>query len=372
MRFGFLSTYPPTRCGLATFTRSLAHAVAGRHPDRATVVRVLDEAEAPEPAPESNVRIAATLRAGDAASLQNTARALNRCDVVVVQHEYGIYGGPDGAEVLDVLEALRVPVIAVLHTVLPQPSPGQRRVLERVVELATATVVMTERARETLQASFRADRDKVLVIPHGATVAPRHSLSHRSPSPTILTWGLIAPGKGIERGIAAFAALRDRGVDARYVIAGQTHPKVLAHAGEAYRESLVALAHELGVAASVQFVNRYLTPEDLAGLLSAADAVLLPYDSHEQATSGVLVEALAEGAPVVATAFPHAVETLTGTAGIAVPHDDVHAMTLALERVLQRSEARRASRRSGSGLSWPEVADRYLELAERLRAERAA
>ncbi|KAF2417143.1 glycosyltransferase [Microbacterium sp. B35-30] len=372
MRFGFLSTYPPTRCGLATFTRSLAFALIDPRSASASVVRVLDPDEKMASPAEAGVRIVSALRPGDAGSRAEAARALNRCDAAIVQHEYGIYGGADGDEVLAVLEALRVPVITVLHTVLPQPSSGQRRVLEAAVELSTAAVVMTEHARETLLAHFRVSPEDVHVIPHGATALPRHSAHRRGASPTVLTWGLIAPGKGLERGIRAIAWLRKRGVDATYVIAGQTHPKVLAHSGEAYRESLIGLARDLGVEASVRFVNTYLSSDDLAALLGAADAVLLPYDSKDQATSGVLAEALAAGVPIVATAFPHAVETLTGSAGIAVPHDDLDAMTSGLERMLALGEDRRASRRGGSGPTWSEVAELYLDLAERLRAERAA
>lgn len=372
MRFGYLSTYPPTKCGLATFTRSLAVALIDSHPAPADIVRVLEPDEEITSPPEAGVRIASALRARDADSRAEAVRALNRCDAVIVQHEYGIYGGADGDEVLTVLGRLRVPVITVLHTVLKQPSHGQRRVLERVVELSTAAVVMTDHAHETLLTHFRVDRAKVHVIPHGAAVLPRHSVHRRTATPTILTWGLIAPGKGLERGIRAFARLRESGVDAAYVIAGQTHPKVIAHSGEAHRESLVALAGELGVEASVRFVNEYLSPEDLAALLGAADAVLLPYDSREQATSGVLAEALAAGVPVVATEFPHAVETLTGSAGVAVPHDDLDAMASGLERMLQLGDDSRVSRRDGWGPSWSEVAERYWNLAERLRAERAA
>ncbi len=372
MRFGFLSTYPPTRCGLATFTQSLALAMTRSPSVQTVVVRVLDPGESPDAADDPGVRIAATLRAGDADSPAAAARVLDSCDAVIVQHEYGIYGGVDGAEVLAVLDALRVPVITVLHTLLHQPSPGQRRVLERVVASSAAAVVMTERARETLLTHFRVDGAKVYVIPHGAAAVPRHSVHRRGPSPVLLTWGLIAPGKGLERGLRAFAALRERGLDASYIIAGQTHPKVLAHSGEAYRDSLLDLARELGVEASVRFVNEYLSPEDLGVLLDAADVVLLPYDSREQATSGVLAEAVAAGVPVVATSFPHAVETLTGRAGVAVPHDDLDAMAAGIERMLRLDDDRRASRRDGFGPTWAGVADRYLELAERLRAERAA
>ena len=372
MRFGFLSTYPPTRCGLATFTRSLAVAMTDPPSERSIVVQVLDPGEEMGFSADADVRIASALRPGDTASQAEAARVLNRCDAAIVQHEYGIYGGIDGDEVLAVLGSLHVPVITVLHTVLAHPSPGQRRVLEHVVGRSTAVVVMTEHARETLLAHFRVDSAKVHVIPHGAAVLPGHSLHRRAASPMILTWGLIAPGKGLERGLRAFARLRGRGIPARYVIAGQTHPKVLAHSGEAYRESLVSLARDLEVEASVRFFNEYLSPHSLAGLLSAADAVLLPYDSKEQATSGVLAEALAAGVPVVATAFPHAVETLAGSAGVAVPHDDLDAMTAALERILRFDDGSRASRRIGSGPSWSDVGARYLDRAERVRSEWAA
>ncbi|MFF2488429.1 glycosyltransferase [Microbacterium sp. NPDC058062] len=372
MRYGFLSTYPPTRCGLATFTRSLAVAMAEPPARRSEVVRVLDTGEEPAAPNEHGVRVTGVLRAAHPQRHADAARALNRCDAVVVQHEYGIYGGNDGDQVLAVLASLRVPVITVLHTVLQQPSPGQRRVLERVVGLSTAAVVMTERARATLLSHFRVESSKVHVIPHGAAVLPRHSVHRRGATPAILTWGLIAPGKGLERGLRAFAGLRRRGVDATYVIAGQTHPKVLAQSGEAYRDTLLQLARDLEVETAVRFVNEYLSPEDLAAHLGAADAVLLPYDSKEQATSGVLAEALAAGVPVVATAFPHAVEALTDSAGVAVPHDDLDAMTAGLERVLQLGDDRLASRRDGSGPTWSEVAERFLDLAERLRAERAA
>lgn len=372
MRFGFLSTYPPTRCGLATFTRSLAVAVADSSGTPSVVVRVLDPGEEMPPPAEAGVRIATGLRAGDAAGHAAAARALNRCDAAIVQHEYGIYGGTDGDEVLAVLGLVQVPVITVLHTVLHHPSLGQRRVLERVVDLSSAAVVMTEGARDTLLTHFRVDSGKVHVIPHGAAGLPGHAVHRRGASPAILTWGLIAPGKGLERGLRAFAGLRARGVDATYFIAGQTHPKVLAHSGEAYRESLIGLARELEVETAVRFINEYVSAEDLARLLGAADAVLLPYDSKEQATSGVLAEALAAGVPVVATAFPHAVETLTGSAGVAVPHDDLDAMISGLERALSLGDESRASRRDGAGPSWSQVAERYLDLAERLRAERAA
>ena len=373
--YGFISTYPPTRCGLATFTRSLAHALAGPR-DAASIVRMLDEQEDGGPLADDVCRLAAEIRMDDPASDRAAARALRDCDVVIVQHEYGIFGGPDGEDVIRMLEALAVPAIVVFHTILPAPSPNQKRVLERVASLATAVVVMTDHALETLAARYDVDLSRVTVIPHGVMKTSVRGTHEPGAVPRVLTWGLLSPGKGLERGIRALALLRMRGVRAEYIIAGQTHPKVRASSGEAYRESLAGLARALGVEDSVQFVDRYLTDEDISGMLEAADAVLLPYDSHEQATSGVLVEAVAAGVPVVATAFPHAIELLTGTVGAAVPHDDLAGMADALERILtaeqQGSVSLSGQVRGALGLTWPEAAARFATLAGRLQTERAA
>ena len=375
-RFGFVSTYPPTRCGLATFTRSLARALTGPRDAPASIVRMLDPGEDAGLVPEDAGRVVAVVRTDDTDAHRAAARALGDCDVVIVQHEYGIFGGDDGEDVIGLLEALDVPSIAVLHTVLPSPTANQRRVLERVAALATAVVVMTDHALETLVANYDVGAARVSVIPHGVVQTADPSLHHRGTVPRILTWGLLSPSKGLERGIRAVALMNMRGFTAEYVIAGETHPKVRAHSGEEYRESLAGLARALGVRRSVEFVDEYMTDEALGELLGSADAVLLPYDSHEQATSGVLVEAVAAGVPVVATAFPHAIELLSDGAGIVVPHDDLDGMAAALESVLTADRASSglpdARPREGAGLSWPQVATRYAALAGRLRAVQAA
>ncbi|MCR8669942.1 glycosyltransferase [Agrococcus sp. HG114] len=375
--FGIVSTYPPTRCGIATFAESLATALVGVERSGASIVRVLD---APEPRPERSatprIRIVGDLVAGDVASVGRAARALAACDVAIVQHEYGIYGGTDGDEVLRLLEALRVPSVVVLHTVLRSPTASQRAVLERVCALADAVVVMTAAARDVLASGYAVQQEKVTVIPHG--IAPWTSASAPRPrdGTRVLTWGLIGPGKGLEWGIRAIADVRRSIPDAEYRILGQTHPKVLAHEGERYRERLVALVDELGLHEAVSLEAEYATGPRLAAAVAAADAVLLPYESRVQVTSGVLVEALAAGAPVVATAFPHALELLGGGAGIVVPHDDPAAIARALTTVLgDRALAERmgaaASRRAGS-MSWSNVAARYRRLADRVLDARAA
>ncbi|MET0781521.1 MAG: glycosyltransferase [Microbacterium sp.] len=384
--FGFLSTYPPTRCGLATFTEALAGALAAGGARNSTIVRVLDEPEAGrDPVIVGRVPTTSELISGDRASLRGAVRALDAADVAIVQHEYGIYGGRDGDEVVDLLRALDSPAIVVLHTVLASPSAHQRSVLEAVCELAAIVVVMTENARDILLRSYRVDAADVRVIPHGVPVqqtfpAPSiftssSSIGHRAPK-RVVTWGLISPGKGLEWGIRAIAELGDVSPAVQYVIAGQTHPKVLAHEGERYRDSLVHLIAELGLTDTVTLDDRYLDARQLAQLVSTADVVLLPYDSRDQATSGVLVEAIAAGVPVVATGFPHAVELLAGGAGLIALHEDPQSMANGIRTIVQTEQTqqrmRDAALRDTRASSWPVVADQYRSLARGIAAARAA
>ena len=364
--FGILSTYPPTVCGLATFTAALAR---GLEANGAVVglVRVADDATASDP------RILAELRDNSPTSVMDAADSLNACDIAIIQHEYGIYGGRDGDDVLEVMSQLNVPSIVVAHTVLLDPTAHQRRVLESVAEMASAVVVMTDAARSRLVTRFDVDASKVVTIPHGAAMPPARDGRDRSASPVILTWGLIGRGKGIEWAIDAMMELQDLTPRPSYVIAGRTHPKVLAYEGEAYRDMLVERARTNGVSASVSFDPGYRDLPSLMELIQSAAVVVLPYDSRDQVTSGVLVDAIAAGRPVVATAFPHAVELLSSGAGIVVPHGDPSALADAVRRVLtdpglavsMSDEAARLAPRLG----WRAIAGRYGDLAERtLRA----
>jgi glycosyltransferase involved in cell wall biosynthesis len=379
--FGFLSTYPPTQCGVATFSAALLkHLTRQGSGDRAGVVRIVDAAQ-----PAVYPDVVAQLVNGSPDGPAVVARVLNGFDVAVVQHEYGIYGGRDGADVLHVLAELSVPAIVVLHTVLSAPSPHQRQVLERIADAAAAIVVMSGTAARRLSESYLVDARKVSVIPHGAPGIRRLSppasfdpFTAPTPArrrPTILTWGLFGPGKGIEWAIEAFAALDGIDPAPRYLIAGRTHPKVLARDGEAYRDSLRARAQALGVAADVEFDPAYRNTPALTDLVRQADVVLLPYDSTEQATSGVLIEAVAARRPIVATRFPHAAELLADGAGLLVPHRDVAAMTEALHAVLTRpglaASMTAASGRIAPDLEWSAVADSYRALAASLIGARA-
>lgn len=368
--FGFLSTYPPTRCGLATFTEALAGAMTVAGSLAPTVVRVLDSREI-RPAPPVIGRISpeAALIAGDRMSMRAALRALNRCDVAIIQHEYGIYGGADGEEILPLLRALATPAIVVLHTVLVSPTAHQRSVLETVCRLADAVVVMTENASAILRRTYNVKHDKVRVIPHGVPVAVEPPSTRRSSTNRVLTWGLISQGKGLEWGIRAIAELRDRGVEVEYVIAGQTHPKVVAHEGERYRRSLESLIRELGLHNAVTLDNRYLDAPSLAELIASADVVMLPYESRDQAASGVLVEAVAAGVPVVATGFPHAVELLGRGAGLIADYDSPHSLASAVHQILgadgTAEQMRQVALRETQDTTWPAVAAQYRLVAAR-------
>jgi polysaccharide biosynthesis protein PslF len=371
-RLGFVSTYPPTHCGLATFTAALFGELVTRGGDSGQVIRLVET-----PQPRAGSEVAGELVADDPASVLRAAAILNDADVAIVQHEYGIYGGADGEQILPLLENLRVPSIVVLHTVLTTPTAHEREVLERVIGLADAVVTMTVTARERLARSYAVDLGKVSVIPHGAPPARASRLpTFRSVEPTVLTWGLIGPGKGIEWGIAAMASLRELVPAPRYLVAGQTHPKVLAREGETYRLGLQQQIRELGLGGRVSLDGHYRHAEALAELVAGADIVLLPYDSTDQVTSGVLIEAVAALKPVVATRFPHAVELLSDGAGILVPHRDPEAIAAALRvMVTQRGVTAgmtRAASATAPGLLWPAVAQRYRDLAGRLMHARVA
>jgi polysaccharide biosynthesis protein PslF len=369
--YGFLSTYPPTQCGLATFNAALATHLntAGS----AGVIRLLasDNVAGGIALDRAAPRVVHTWHTDAPSGWRAAANALNRFEVAVIQHEYGIYPGDAGAEVLPLLRALRVPSIVVLHTVLSSPDSLQRSVLERLAAEADAVVTMTDTARQRLLAGYAVDPRKIAVIPHGAgshSSAPREDHDR----PHLLTWGLLGPGKGIEWALRALALLRDEKVMPVYTVAGRTHPKVLEQHGDVYRESLQALAAELGVSDAVRWADVYLDDAALSRLIRSADVVLLPYDSTEQVTSGVLIEAVGADVPVVATEFPHAVELLADGPGLLVPHQDPEAMASAIHHLLTEPglAGRLTGLTGGPTLRWPAVAARYQALAARLLADR--
>lgn len=363
--FGILSTYPPTQCGLATFSAALVEALQSPR-DSVGVIGLVDVLDVHRP-PEVRHQWVR----GQAGGAAVAAAKLNAYDVVLVQHEYGIFGGPDGSDVLDVVRAVEAPVVVVLHTVLVTPTLRQKAILDELVLLADTVVTMTHTAMDRLVANYRVDPAKVRVIPHGAADTRSHpvrAVGGDGP-PVVLTWGLIGVGKGIEWGISAMAALRDIDPTPSYHVVGETHPKVVEREGERYREALQSSARALGVEDLVTFDGRYLATGELQSLVQEADVVLLPYDSRDQVTSGVLVEAVTAGKPVVSTAFPHAVELLSSGAGILVPRQDPAAIAAALRRVLTEpglaQEMAAEADRIAPALLWSAVAEQYRDVAAR-------
>ncbi len=370
--YGFLSSAPPTPCGLATFTAALATNLE-QLSNTVSLVRVLDDETSIRSA---RVPIIGELIASDPRTIESATQALNRCDVVIVQHEYGLYGGEDGEDLLEVLYGLHVPVIAILHTVLSQPSSHQRDILNEVIKAVDAVVVMTHSAQRTLESVFRRGTTPIHVIAHGAVVGNR-TLRHFGESrPIVLTWGLIGPGKGIEWVIDAMKELKDITPQPLYIIAGRTHPKVFAQQGERYRQMLRQRVIDNGVSHLVTFDDTYRDVVSLTSLIESADVVVLPYDSKDQATSGVLVDAVAAGRPVVATSFPHAIDLLKSGAGLVVPSGDAHAIATSIRRVVEDSELAadmaREARRLASQLDWRAVAVEYSNLSDSLFFQESA
>jgi glycosyltransferase involved in cell wall biosynthesis len=309
VKTAFVSTYPPQRCGIATFTSDLALAVGDRE------IVALQPPEKPGFYP---VEVSRRVARDVPADYLSAARWIDSrpFDVVSLQHEYGIWGGPDGAYVLDFIDALSTPVVATLHTVLQNPTPSQQRILSELVHLAAETVVMSSAAASLLTNSYGIDPTRLEIVPHGVpqialaapdSVKPQLGLAGHT---VILSFGLLGPGKGYESAIAAMPAVVRADPTALYVIVGATHPDLLRRDGEAYRNQLARLAASLGVGDRVRFVGRYVAASEIAMWLTAADIFVTPYPNLEQIVSGTLSYAMGAGKAIVSTPYACASELL--------------------------------------------------------------
>ncbi len=375
-RIAWIGDYVPRRCGIATFTRDLRCAVAAHLPIAACPVVAMNDGPAGHDYP---AEVAFECRDDDPAAYRRAADFLNLLepDVVSLQHEYGIYGGPSGSHVLGLLQRLRSPVHTTLHTVLARPSPQQREVLADVVRLSARVAVMTERGRTLLHEVYGVPADRVDVIPHGIPemefIDPnfhkdRFGVAGRS---VLLTFGLLSPGKGIEQAIAALPAIVARHPDVVYLVLGATHPHLLRTEGERYREDLVRHAADLGVERHVVFHDRYVEMPELIAFLGAADVYLTPYLHEDQITSGTLAYAFGCGKAVISTPYWHARELLAEGPGVLVPFRDPAAIAAAVVDLLTDDVRRHAIRKQafllGRDMVWPRVAARYAEAFRRAR-----
>ena len=360
MRVGVISTYPPRACGIGTFSRDLRDALlAADGVSAVDIAAVVRDDDVEDPA-EVVTRIHQDQRGDYAAA----ARVLERRgdDVVVIQHEYGIFGGNEGAHILSLAEGLRQPMVLTLHTVLSAPSVRQAETLRALCGLATLVCVFTETARRMILAARLAAPERVRVVPHGGPpelLPQARSSGPRTDRLVLATFGLISPGKGIEIAIAAMPAIVARHPTALYVIAGQTHPEVAKLHGEEYRISLERLARDLGLSEHVVFDDRFLELDDLSSMLADTTIYLTPYRSREQIVSGALTFAIVAGCATVSTPYYYAEDLLASGAGELVPFDDPAALADAVTGLLEDPErlerARAEAIAVGSELAWPQV-----------------
>ena len=369
-RIAFVSTYPPRRCGIATFTADLGRAI-GSH--EIVALRRPDEVA------HQGHLVHHAIRTDVRSDYARVARSLSACGIeaVSVQREYGIWGPDDGEGVLDFLGALSVPAVATLHTVLRHPTVAQHRIMRGIMASTAAVVVMSQAAASLLSERYDADPARVRIIPHGVPDLPLVEPDSVKASvglgghPVLLSFGLVGPGKGYESVIEAMPAVARAVPDARYVILGATHPELLASEGERYRSRLESLVADLGLADHVVFVDRFVGRLELSRWLEATDVFVTPYPNLDQIVSGTLSYAMAAGKPSVSTPYLYATEILADGRGRLVPPRDRAAMSSALIELLQDHDLRAAMAERayahGRGMLWTRVAADYRSLFATMR-----
>ena len=371
-RVALVGNFAPRKCGIATFTTDIFEKLSEHHPEIAVDVYALDDPRQPL----DYTSVAATIACDDPEAYAKAARRINESgvDAVWLQHEYGIFGGPDGEMVLDFVARIAAPLILTPHTVLAEPSARQRQILERLVERASRIMVMSNHARDLLVECYGAPADILQVVAHGAPDRPfgrqeefkaRFGLAGRT---VMMTFGLLGPGKGLESAIEALPAIVQRHPELVYRIVGATHPNHVALEGEAYRERLMALAEDLGVADHVQWDNRFLDTDELLDQLEACDIYVTPYPGMQQSTSGTLSYAVALGKAVISTPYLHARELLADGVGELVDPRSASAIAEAVGRLLDDRERLHALQRrayaKGRETIWPRFADEAAALVE--------
>jgi glycosyltransferase involved in cell wall biosynthesis len=374
-----VSTYPPRACGIATFSGSLFSSLRRLVPEHTSqqlpfVVAVVGPDETSNHPPETAYR----LPAEDRAAYRHLASELDKAGVQVVslQHEYGIFGGPSGAYVLDLLDGLRMPVVTTLHTVRSSPTSTERDVLHRIGDRSTRLVVMARRARDLLVTTYGVPGGKIVMVPHGVPdIEPDGSAAAKAAlglagRRTILSFGLLGPGKNLELVVDALPGVAADVPDVTFVVLGATHPAIRRLDGETYREQLLARVAARGVADHVRLVDRFVSDGELRRWLAAADVFVTPYRNAEQIVSGTLSYALAAGTAIVSTPYEYAVELLADRRGVLVPFGDVGALGRELRSLLLDDELREGYRRRayehGRGMTWSAVAQRYVAIAREL------
>ena len=378
-RIAFIGNYLPRQCGIATFTTDLCEAIATEYKHTTCIALPVNDLEAGYAYPP---RVRFELTEKDIESYRRAADFLNinNVDLVCLQHEYGIFGGRAGSHILALLRELRMPIVTTLHTILREPDPDQRRVLEEVAALSDRLIVMSERGSEFLQEVYHVLPKKIDLIPHGIPDIPfvdpsfNKDLFGVEGKIVLLSFGLLSANKGIENVIAALPAIIARYPDIVYIIVGATHPHIIQQEGETYRLSLQWLAQEKGVESHVIFYNRFVSLEELIEFIGAADIYITPYHDVAQSTSGTLAYTLGAGKAVISTPYWYAEEMLAEGRGALVPFRDPAALADQVIDLLNNEAKRHAMRKRayvfGREMIWPQVAQRYMESFDKARAER--
>jgi glycosyltransferase involved in cell wall biosynthesis len=378
-RIAVIGNHLPRQCGIATFTTDLCAALSAEYETIQLMVLPVNDTDQEYDYPE---RVRWSLAEGDIQSYREAAEFLNfnNVDMVCLQHEYGIFGGAAGSHILHLLRGLKMPVVTTLHTVLREPDPEQRRVMEEIVEISDRLIVMSELSSQFLQEIFTVPADKIDMVPHGVPDLPfldpnffkdRFGVEGKA---VLLTFGLLSPNKGIESVIQALPQILSRHKNVMYIVAGATHPQVLRREGDAYREGLKALARETGVDGQVIFFDRFVSPEEMAGFIGAADIYITPYRYEAQVVSGTLAYALGAGKAIISTPYWHAIELLDDGRGALVPFQSPEAIAQRTIELLDTPAIRHAMRKRaylfGRDMIWQRVAQGYMETFARVRSDR--
>jgi glycosyltransferase involved in cell wall biosynthesis len=372
-KIAVIGNYLPRQCGIATFTNDLCDALAGhmKKSDENLIAVAMDDIDEGYDYPD---RVKFQIRANVQPDFIRAADFLNvhKFDVAILQHEFGIFGGSDGAYIIRLMKNLRMPVITILHTVLQNPSDEQRLIIQELARYSESLVVMAHKARSMLKEVYGIDDSKIDFIPHGIPDTPfersdtfRHQLG-LSENKILLTFGLLSSGKGLDVMIKAMPGIIERHPEAVYIILGEIHPYVVKESGDAYLQSLYQLVNRLGMNDHVLFRNRFASPEALIQYVTSADIYITPYVNEQQIVSGTLAYAVGMGTPVVSTPYWYAKEMLADERGRLVPFNDDHAMAEAVNHLLDHEEERMEVRKKcyefGRSMIWKEVGQRYLDL----------
>ncbi|MBV9332117.1 MAG: glycosyltransferase family 4 protein [Alphaproteobacteria bacterium] len=371
-RVALIGNFVPRKCGIATFTNDVFEKLRAFHPGIRVDVYALDDPQSPL----GYEGIAGTIDYDDPEAYARAARRINESgvDAVWLQHEYGIFGGPEGEMVCDFVDRLAAPLILTPHTVLAHPSDLQRDILHHLIDRASRIMVMSRHSCGLLDSVYGAPADILEVLPHGAPDRPfgraeqfkeRLGLAGKN---VLMTFGLLSPGKGLERVIEALPAIVEKHPNTVYRIVGATHPNLVRQQGEAYREKLQAEAEALGVAGHIEWENRFVDTEELLDELEACDIYVTPYFNLQQSTSGTLSYAVALGKAVVSTPYLHAKELLAGEAGVLIEPDSAAAIAQAVIGLLDDPDKLHALQRrayaKGRQTIWPRFADGAARLIE--------